>query len=170
MFCCDISIPAYNVLWSYSPPYPLLSSFPPESVVAGGGQWAPGGERVAIQEQNLAHNRMPYCLPWARPVWAWWPSSTTWTDGQQVPDLEPLYRSCRRRTSTPTRRTLIDSGPSSWQLTARSMLLLKGIKIQRPHVYFCKCSDCTEEQRHNSHWMTNVSKGLTSPVYLSLSR
>jgi hypothetical protein len=91
-------------------------------------------------------------------------------DGQQVPDLEPLYRSCRRRTSTPISRTLIDSGPSFWQLTARSMLLLEGIRIQRPHDYFCKCSDCTEEQRHNSHWMTNASKWLTSPVYLSLSR
>jgi hypothetical protein len=67
-------------------------------------------------------------------------------DGHQVvPDLEPLYRSCRRRTSTPIRRTLIDSGPSSWQLTARSMLLLKGIRIQQPHDYFCKCSDCSEE-------------------------
>jgi hypothetical protein len=66
-------------------------------------------------------------------------------DGHQVPDLEPLYRSCRRRNSTPMRRTLIDSGPSSWQLTARSMLLLKGIRIQQPHDYFRKCSDCTEE-------------------------
>jgi hypothetical protein len=65
--------------------------------------------------------------------------------GHQVPDLEPLYRSCRRRNSTPMRRTLIDSGPSSWQLTARSMLLLKGIRIQQPHDYFRKCSDCTEE-------------------------
>jgi hypothetical protein len=43
------------------------------------------------------------------------------------------------------RRTLIDSDPSSWQLTARSMLLLKGIRIQWPHDYFCRCSDCTEE-------------------------
>ncbi|XP_073932648.1 short transient receptor potential channel 3-like isoform X2 [Castor canadensis] len=49
------------------------------------------------------------------------------------------------------------------------MLLLKGIRIQQPHDYFCKCSDCTEEQWHNSHWMTNVCKGQTSPVYLSLS-
>jgi hypothetical protein len=68
------------------------------------------------------------------------------------------------------RRTLTDSGTSFWQLTARSILLLKGIRIQLPHDYFCKCSDCTEEQRHNSHWKTNASKGLTSPVYLSLSR
>jgi hypothetical protein len=51
-------------------------------------------------------------------------------DGQQVPDLEPLYSSCRRRTSTPMRWTLLDSGPPSWQLTARSMLLLMGIRIQ----------------------------------------
>jgi hypothetical protein len=65
---------------------------------------------------------------------------------------------------------LIDSGPSSWQLTARSMLLLKGIRIKRTYDYFCKCSDCTEEQRHNSHWITNASKGLTCPVYLSLSK
>jgi hypothetical protein len=34
-------------------------------------------------------------------------------DGQQVPDLELLYRSCRRRTSTPMRRPLIDFVPSS---------------------------------------------------------
>jgi hypothetical protein len=77
-FCCDISIYEYNVLWSYSPPYPLLSSSPCESAVAVSGQWVPGGERAAVQEQNLAHNRMPYCLPWAKPVWAWWPYSTTW--------------------------------------------------------------------------------------------
>jgi hypothetical protein len=81
-------------------------------------------------------------------------------DGQQVPDLEPLYRSFRRRTSTPMRWNLVDSGPSSWHLTASSILLLKGIRIQWPHDYFCKCSDCTEEQRHDSHWMTNASKGL----------
>jgi hypothetical protein len=55
---------------------------------------------------------------------------------------------------------LMDSGPSSWQLIARSMLLLKGIRIQQSHDYFCKCSDCTEEQRHNSHWMISTSKGL----------
>jgi hypothetical protein len=57
-------------------------------------------------------------------------------DGQQVPDLEPLNRNCGKRTSPPMRRTLIDSGLSFWQLTARSMLLLKGIKLQWPHDYF----------------------------------
>jgi hypothetical protein len=65
---------------------------------------------------------------------------------------------------------LIDSSPSFWQLTARSMVLLMGIRIQQPHDYFCKFIDCTVEHRHNSHWMTNASKGLTSPVSLSLSR
>jgi hypothetical protein len=81
-------------------------------------------------------------------------------DGHQVPDIEPLYRSCRRRTSIPMRKAFIDSGPTSWQLTARRMLLLKDIRIEGPHDYICKLSDCTEEQKHNSRWMTNASKGL----------
>jgi hypothetical protein len=60
------------------------------------------------------------------------------------------------------RWTLLDSGPPSWQLTARSMLLLMGIRIQWLHDYFCKCSDCTEEQRHNFQWIINGYKGLQS--------
>jgi hypothetical protein len=149
----------YNVLWSYSHPYPLLSSSSLKALqlVLGSEDlevrelqfknriWDTTGCHTVCHEQGLyGHVGHP------------WPPEL---DGQQVTDLEPLYSSCRRRTSTPM-RTLIDSGPSSWQLTARSTLLLKGIRIQRPHDYFLKCSDCTEEQRHNSHWITNGYKGL----------
>ncbi|XP_063314466.1 short transient receptor potential channel 3 isoform X1 [Pelobates fuscus] len=53
------------------------------------------------------------------------------------------------------------------------MLLIKGAKIERPHDYFCKCSDCTEKQKHDSFSHSrsriNAYKGLASPAYLSLS-
>ncbi|OCT97102.1 hypothetical protein XELAEV_18009325mg [Xenopus laevis] len=53
------------------------------------------------------------------------------------------------------------------------MLLIKGAKIERPHDYFCKCSDCTENQKHDSFSHSrsriNAYKGLASPAYLSLS-
>ncbi|KAE8630473.1 hypothetical protein XENTR_v10000835 [Xenopus tropicalis] len=53
------------------------------------------------------------------------------------------------------------------------MLLVKGAKIERPHDYFCKCSDCTEKQKHDSFSHSrsriNAYKGLASPAYLSLS-
>ncbi|XP_018420240.1 PREDICTED: short transient receptor potential channel 3 [Nanorana parkeri] len=53
------------------------------------------------------------------------------------------------------------------------MLLVKGAKIERPHDYFCKCSDCMEKQKHDSFSHSrsriNAYKGLASPAYLSLS-
>uniref|UniRef100_A0A8D0GYD5 Transient receptor potential cation channel subfamily C member 3 n=1 Tax=Sphenodon punctatus TaxID=8508 RepID=A0A8D0GYD5_SPHPU len=53
------------------------------------------------------------------------------------------------------------------------MLLMKGARIERPHDYFCKCSDCTEKQKHDSFSHSrsriNAYKGLASPAYLSLS-
>jgi hypothetical protein len=53
------------------------------------------------------------------------------------------------------------------------MLLLKGVRIERPHDYFCKCGDCMEKQRHDSFRHSrsriNAYKGLASPAYLSLS-
>uniref|UniRef100_A0A6J0SQF9 Short transient receptor potential channel 3 isoform X1 n=1 Tax=Pogona vitticeps TaxID=103695 RepID=A0A6J0SQF9_9SAUR len=53
------------------------------------------------------------------------------------------------------------------------MLLMKGARIERPHDYFCKCSDCTEKQKvdsfSHSRSRINAYKGLASPAYLSLS-
>jgi hypothetical protein len=116
--------------------------------------WHTTGYHTVCHEQGLCgHGGHP------------WPPGL---DGQQIPDLEPLYSSCRRRSSTSIRRTLLYSGPSSWHLTARSMMLLKGIRIQRPHDYFCKCSDYwgAEAQFPLDHqWL----QGTASLVYLSLS-
>ncbi|KAJ8269378.1 hypothetical protein COCON_G00119850, partial [Conger conger] len=53
------------------------------------------------------------------------------------------------------------------------MLLTKGARIERPHDYFCKCSDCNEKQREDSFSHSrsrmNAYRGLASPAYLSLS-
>ncbi|XP_034971004.2 short transient receptor potential channel 6 [Zootoca vivipara] len=52
-------------------------------------------------------------------------------------------------------------------------LLRKGARIERPHDYFCKCSECNEKQKHDSFSHSrsriNAYKGLASPAYLSLS-
>nr|DBA32495.1 TPA: hypothetical protein GDO54_000283 [Pyxicephalus adspersus] len=52
-------------------------------------------------------------------------------------------------------------------------LLRKGARIERPHDYFCKCSECSEKQKHDafshSRSRINAYKGLASPAYLSLS-
>uniref|UniRef100_UPI003AAC8727 short transient receptor potential channel 6 n=1 Tax=Centroberyx gerrardi TaxID=166262 RepID=UPI003AAC8727 len=53
------------------------------------------------------------------------------------------------------------------------ILLMKGARIERPHNYFCQCSTCSEQQRHDSfsHSQSRINayKGLASPAYLSLS-
>ncbi|XP_052007911.1 short transient receptor potential channel 6-like [Xyrauchen texanus] len=53
------------------------------------------------------------------------------------------------------------------------ILLRKGVRIQRPHDYFCKCNSCLYHQRHDSFSHSrsriNAYKGLASPAYLSLS-
>ncbi|XP_076850222.1 short transient receptor potential channel 3 isoform X1 [Brachyhypopomus gauderio] len=53
------------------------------------------------------------------------------------------------------------------------MLLMRGARIERPHDYFCKCSDCTEKQKKDSFSHSrsriNAYRGLASPAYLSLS-
>nr|XP_033794554.1 short transient receptor potential channel 3 isoform X3 [Geotrypetes seraphini] len=53
------------------------------------------------------------------------------------------------------------------------MLLSRGARIERPHDYFCKCSDCADKQRHDafshSRSRINAYRGLASPAYLSLS-
>ncbi|XP_064197991.1 short transient receptor potential channel 7b isoform X1 [Anguilla rostrata] len=53
------------------------------------------------------------------------------------------------------------------------MLLTKGARIERPHDYFCKCTDCTEKQHDDSFSHSrsriNAYRGLASPAYLSLS-
>ncbi|XP_067849330.1 short transient receptor potential channel 3 isoform X5 [Heptranchias perlo] len=53
------------------------------------------------------------------------------------------------------------------------MLLMKGARIEKPHDYFCKCSECVEKQKHDSFSHSrsriNAYKGLASPAYLSLS-
>ncbi|NXF93735.1 TRPC7 protein, partial [Eubucco bourcierii] len=53
------------------------------------------------------------------------------------------------------------------------ILLLKGARIERPHDYFCKCSECMEKQRKDSFSHSrsrmNAYKGLASAAYLSLS-
>ncbi|XP_042312001.1 short transient receptor potential channel 6 isoform X1 [Sceloporus undulatus] len=52
-------------------------------------------------------------------------------------------------------------------------LLRKGARIERPHDYFCKCSECNKKQKHDSFSLSrsriNAYKGLASPAYLSLS-
>uniref|UniRef100_A0A7M4G0K2 Transient receptor potential cation channel subfamily C member 6 n=1 Tax=Crocodylus porosus TaxID=8502 RepID=A0A7M4G0K2_CROPO len=52
-------------------------------------------------------------------------------------------------------------------------LLRKGARIERPHDYFCKCTECNEKQKHDSFSHSrsriNAYKGLASPAYLSLS-
>ncbi|KAI1898605.1 hypothetical protein AGOR_G00074110 [Albula goreensis] len=53
------------------------------------------------------------------------------------------------------------------------ILLMKGARIEKPHDYFCKCSECMEKQRRDSFSHSrsrmNAYKGLASPAYLSLS-
>ncbi|XP_028619196.1 short transient receptor potential channel 6 isoform X3 [Grammomys surdaster] len=52
-------------------------------------------------------------------------------------------------------------------------LLRKGARIERPHDYFCKCTECSQKQKHDSFSHSrsriNAYKGLASPAYLSLS-
>ncbi|XP_012377297.2 short transient receptor potential channel 6 [Dasypus novemcinctus] len=52
-------------------------------------------------------------------------------------------------------------------------LLRKGARIERPHDYFCKCSECNQKQKldsfSHSRSRINAYKGLASPAYLSLS-
>uniref|UniRef100_A0A672FIH0 Transient receptor potential cation channel, subfamily C, member 7b n=1 Tax=Salarias fasciatus TaxID=181472 RepID=A0A672FIH0_SALFA len=53
------------------------------------------------------------------------------------------------------------------------ILLSKGARIERPHDYFCKCSECVEKQKKDSFSHSrsrmNAYKGLASAAYLSLS-
>uniref|UniRef100_A0A672S0B7 Transient receptor potential cation channel, subfamily C, member 7a n=1 Tax=Sinocyclocheilus grahami TaxID=75366 RepID=A0A672S0B7_SINGR len=53
------------------------------------------------------------------------------------------------------------------------ILLLKGACIEKPHNYFCKCSECAEKQKQDSFSRSqlrmNTYKGLASAAYLSLS-
>ncbi|KAM9221957.1 short transient receptor potential channel 6 isoform 3-T3 [Dugong dugon] len=53
------------------------------------------------------------------------------------------------------------------------ILLRKGARIERPHDYFCKCSECNQKQKYDSFSHSrsriNAYKGLASPAYLSLS-
>uniref|UniRef100_A0A4W3HDI6 Transient receptor potential cation channel, subfamily C, member 7a n=1 Tax=Callorhinchus milii TaxID=7868 RepID=A0A4W3HDI6_CALMI len=53
------------------------------------------------------------------------------------------------------------------------ILLLKGARIEKPHDYFCKCSECSEKQKRDSFSHSrsrmNAYKGLASAAYLSLS-
>nr|XP_006628127.2 PREDICTED: short transient receptor potential channel 6 isoform X1 [Lepisosteus oculatus] len=53
------------------------------------------------------------------------------------------------------------------------ILLAKGARIERPHDYFCKCTTCSDNQKHDSFSHSrsriNAYKGLASPAYLSLS-
>ncbi|XP_031159011.1 short transient receptor potential channel 7 [Sander lucioperca] len=53
------------------------------------------------------------------------------------------------------------------------ILLTKGARIERPHDYFCKCSECIEKQKQDSFSHSrsrmNAYKGLASAAYLSLS-
>uniref|UniRef100_A0A8P4G9E2 Transient receptor ion channel domain-containing protein n=1 Tax=Dicentrarchus labrax TaxID=13489 RepID=A0A8P4G9E2_DICLA len=53
------------------------------------------------------------------------------------------------------------------------ILLTKGARIERPHDYFCKCSECMEKQKidsfSHSRSRMNAYKGLASAAYLSLS-
>ncbi|XP_048398949.1 short transient receptor potential channel 7-like [Stegostoma tigrinum] len=53
------------------------------------------------------------------------------------------------------------------------ILLLKGARIEKPHDYFCKCSECVEKQKRDSFSHSrsrmNAYKGLASAAHLSLS-
>ncbi|XP_042527270.1 short transient receptor potential channel 7 [Dipodomys spectabilis] len=53
------------------------------------------------------------------------------------------------------------------------ILLRRGARIERPHDYFCKCTQCAERQRRDafshSRSRMNAYKGLASAAYLSLS-
>ncbi|KAM4627626.1 short transient receptor potential channel 6 [Polymixia lowei] len=53
------------------------------------------------------------------------------------------------------------------------ILLMRGARIERPHDYFCQCSTCSDNQKHDSfsHSQSRINayKGLASPAYLSLS-
>uniref|UniRef100_A0AAX7U6E6 Transient receptor ion channel domain-containing protein n=1 Tax=Astatotilapia calliptera TaxID=8154 RepID=A0AAX7U6E6_ASTCA len=53
------------------------------------------------------------------------------------------------------------------------ILLTKGARIERPHDYFCKCSECVEKQKKDSFSHSrsrmNAYKALASAAYLSLS-
>ncbi|XP_037531212.1 short transient receptor potential channel 7-like [Nematolebias whitei] len=53
------------------------------------------------------------------------------------------------------------------------ILLTNGARIERPHDYFCKCSECVEKQKKDSFSHSrsrmNAYKGLASAAYLSLS-
>ncbi|XP_029368086.1 short transient receptor potential channel 7b [Echeneis naucrates] len=53
------------------------------------------------------------------------------------------------------------------------ILLMKGARIERPHDYFCKCTECMEKQKKDSFSHSrsrmNAYKGLASAAYLSLS-
>ncbi|GCC28295.1 hypothetical protein chiPu_0006724 [Chiloscyllium punctatum] len=53
------------------------------------------------------------------------------------------------------------------------ILLLKGARIEKPHDYFCKCSECAEKQKRDSFSHSrsrmNAYKGLASAAHLSLS-
>ncbi|XP_060935927.1 short transient receptor potential channel 7b isoform X1 [Limanda limanda] len=53
------------------------------------------------------------------------------------------------------------------------ILLMKGARIERPHDYFCKCSECFDKQKQDSFSHSrsrmNAYKGLASAAYLSLS-
>ncbi|XP_068596283.1 short transient receptor potential channel 7b [Brachionichthys hirsutus] len=53
------------------------------------------------------------------------------------------------------------------------ILLTNGARIERPHDYFCKCSECIEKQKRDSFSHSrsrmNAYKGLASAAYLSLS-
>ncbi|CAJ1058671.1 short transient receptor potential channel 7 isoform X1 [Xyrichtys novacula] len=53
------------------------------------------------------------------------------------------------------------------------ILLTKGARIERPHDYFCKCSECVDKQKKDSFSHSrsrmNAYKGLASAAYLSLS-
>ncbi|XP_048459932.1 short transient receptor potential channel 7 [Rhincodon typus] len=53
------------------------------------------------------------------------------------------------------------------------ILLLKGARIEKPHDYFCKCSECIEKQKRDSFSHSrsrmNAYKGLASAAHLSLS-
>lgn len=53
------------------------------------------------------------------------------------------------------------------------ILLTKGARIERPHDYFCKCTECIEKQKKDSFSHSrsrmNAYKALASAAYLSLS-
>ncbi|XP_018607148.1 short transient receptor potential channel 7-like [Scleropages formosus] len=53
------------------------------------------------------------------------------------------------------------------------ILLRRGARIEKPHDYFCKCTECGVRQRRDpfshSRSRINAYKGLASPAYLALS-